>query len=479
MKSLIALYFFILATIQLGLLLGMSHYYRASNVVKPSIYWFASLVVNVLALLLFGLGVIFIDDVSKPGFSFTIANALFFMATISQSLFCRSLNREVSKGIKFLAILATLIFIIFFEILRIHSTFEVRTIAIVSLIMSLLIWQLYELSKMRKLQNSPQLTYLQYATAVEIFFALTRLLILGISVASIRQVDQIPQILIFCTIAQLVTNTISYVAIGGYWAEKIALSNAKVALENDVIKKLLIEREDLISHLSKANKTAATGALSASIAHELNQPIAAIQLNTQFFQEKLASNELDHQAIKDIAKSIEHDNARIANIVATLRGIFKEDQVTAAPIAINPLIESLIPIILPQARDKGVQVTFDLKAMQLLSLNTGEFQQVILNLVNNAIDSLSGLNIPGKIIRISTRDLDGQVEVCISDNGQGVEQDLIPNLFELMKSNKSAGMGLGLWLSKHIIERHQGKIGYQTSHAGGAEFVIRIPLQLI
>jgi signal transduction histidine kinase len=269
------------------------------------------------------------------------------------------------------------------------------------------------------------------------------------------------------------------VAIGGYWAEKIALSNAKVALENDVIKKLLIEREDLISHLSKANKTAATGALSASIAHELNQPIAAIQLNTQFFQEKLALNELDHQAIKDIAKSIEHDNARIANIVATLRGIFKEDQVTAAPIAINPLIESLIPIILPQARDKGVQVTFDLNAMQLLSLNTGEFQQVILNLVNNAIDSLSGLNIPEKIIRISTRDLDGQVEVCISDNGQGVEQDLIPNLFELMKSNKSAGMGLGLWLSKHIIERHQGKITYQTSHAGGAEFVIRMPLQLI
>ena len=117
--------------------------------------------------------------------------------------------------------------------------------------------------------------------------------------------------------------------------------------------------------------------------------------------------------------------------------------------------------------------------MQLLSLNTGEFQQVILNLVNNAIDSLSGLNIQEKIILISTKDLDGHVEVCISDNGEGVAQQLIPSLFELMKSNKSAGMGLGLWLSKHIIERHQGKITYQTSHAGGAEFVIRMPLQLI
>jgi signal transduction histidine kinase len=478
MKPLIALYFFILATIQLGLLLGMSHYYRASNVLKPSIYWLASLVFNVVALVLFGLGVIFIEDVSKPGFSFTIANLLFFMATISQGLFCRSLNRGISKGIKSSAIVSGIVFIFFFEILRVHSSFEMRTFFIVSLIVGLLFWQLYELFLTRRLQDSPQLTYLQYATAIEIFFALARLIILGISVAAIKQVDQIPQVLIFCTIAQLVTNTISYVAIGGYWAEKIASSNAKVALENDVIKKLLIEREDLISHLSKANKTAVTGALSASIAHELNQPIAAIQLNTQFFQEKLSSTELDHQAIKEIAKSIEHDNARIANIVSTLRGIFKEDQIEATAIGIDHLIQSLIPILTPQARDHGITVNTNLNSQQLVAINAGEFQQVILNLVNNSIDALASLDIKEKIVSIASHDDASYVEISISDNGQGVAQDLIPNLFELMKSNKSAGMGLGLWLSKHIVERHQGKITYQTSTDGGAEFVIRIPLEL-
>jgi signal transduction histidine kinase len=479
MKSLIALYFFILATIQLGLLMGMLHYYRASNVLKPSIYWLASLVFNILALVLFGLGVIFIDDVSKPGFSFTIANSLFFIATISQGLFCRSLSRDVSKGIKYAALMAVITFIFFFEILRAHSSFEMRTFVIVGLIMALLFWQLYELFTVRRLQNSPQLTYLQYATAVEIFFAGTRLIILGVSVATIKQVDQIPQVLIFCTIAQLVTNTISYVAIGGYWAEKISLSNAKAALENDVIKKLLIEREDLISHLSKANKTAATGALSASIAHELNQPIAAIQLNAQFFQEKLASGDFDRHAIQEIARSIEHDNSRIANIVSTLRGIFKEDQTMAEPIGIDRLVESLIPILTPQARDHGITINTNLNSEHLVAINAGEFQQVILNLVNNSIDSLSGLDLKNKIVSIASSDHPSHVEVSISDNGQGVAQDLIPNLFELMKSNKSAGMGLGLWLSKHIIERHQGKITYQTSHAGGAEFVIRIPLQMV
>ncbi len=479
MKSLIALYFFILATIQLGLLLGMSHYYRASNLVKPSIYWLASLAFNILALVLFGLGVIFIDDVSKPGFSFTIANGLFFIATISQGLFCRSLNQEISKRIKNFAIISTIIFIVFFELLRVHSTFEVRTFGIVVLIMGLLFWQLYELSAARRLQNSPQLSYLQYATVVEIFFAVTRLIVLGISAVAIKQVDQIPQVLIFCTIAQLVTNTISYVAIAGYWAEKIALSNAQVVLENDVIKKLLIEREGLISHLSKANKTAATGALSASIAHELNQPIAAIQLNTQFFQEKLNSNELDPQAIKEIVKSIEHDNARIANIVSTLRGIFREEQISTKSIALDTLVDSLIPIILPQARDRGIQAAFNLNSKQLVAINSSEFQQVILNLVNNAMDSLSQLNMMDKKILIQTKDLDGYVELSFSDNGPGVPQELIPSLFELMKTNKSAGMGLGLWLSKHIVERHQGKITYQAAPSGGAEFVIRLPLELV
>ena len=100
MKLLIALYFYILATIQLGLLLGVYHYYRSQSAVRPSSYWMGSLVVSILALAIFGTGVLTIEDVSKPEFNFTIANTLFYVAAILQLLFCRSLNQPISKRIE-------------------------------------------------------------------------------------------------------------------------------------------------------------------------------------------------------------------------------------------------------------------------------------------------------------------------------------------------------------------------------------------
>ncbi len=479
MKALIALYFFILAMIQLGLLAGVSHYYKPANMIRPSTYWLGSLVANILALIVFGVGLFFISSAEKPAINFTIANTFFYIAAIYQWLFCRSLANPISPKLDWIAKFSIIIFIIIFETLRQFGNFEIRTSFMVGLATILFSSQIYELAKIRKKDASPQLRYLQYATIVEMLFALSRVAILFSNTFTIQRVEQLPQALIFFTIAQLVTNTIAYIAIGSYWAEKISIANTKSAAENETIKKLLVERDGLISHLSNANKTAMTGALSASIAHELNQPIAAIQLNTQFFQSKLSGNELDLQSLKDIAKSIEYDNSRIANIVNTLRGIFKEERVSTKLVDLHVILDGIIPIVLPQARDHGVQLQSDLQSNKLVALNASEFQQVFLNLINNAIDSLSDSNISDKKILVKTRDFDDFVEMSISDNGSGVPADLVPSLFELMKTNKKAGMGLGLWLTKHIVERHQGKISYQTSEMGGAEFVIRIPLELV
>lgn len=479
MQSLIALYFFILAMIQLGLLAGVSHYYKSENTIKPSQYWLGSLAANISALLVFGVGLLFISNAEKPAINFTVANTFFYIAAIYQWLFCRSLSREIPPRLDFIAKISILVFAIIFEFLRHFGNFEIRTSFMVFLATILFTSQFFELVKIRRGDRSPQLKYLQYATVVEMCFALVRLAILTSTTFTIQRVEQLPQALIFFTIAQLVTNTIAYIAIGSYWAEKVSLANARSSSENEMIKKLLVEREDLISHLSKANKTAMTGALSASIAHELNQPIAAIQLNTQFFQTKLSANEWDLQSLRDIAKSIEHDNARIANIVATLRGIFKEERVSTQLVDLRTIIDGIVPIVLPQARDQGIQLQFDQQSQKRVALNTGEFQQVLLNLINNAIDSLAESSISDKTILIKTKDLDHFVEMTISDNGHGVAAELVPSLFELMKTNKKSGMGLGLWLTKHVVERHQGKITYQTSDWGGAEFVIRIPLELV
>jgi signal transduction histidine kinase len=479
LKPLIALYFFILGTIQLGLWIGLLRNYSSKNMVKPSHYWLTSLVTNIIALFIFGLGVLFVENVRNPEFNFTVANTFFYIAALFQWLFCKSLNQVISKRFDLFAKVSIIPFFIIFELLRQFGNFELRVLYMVCVIFALFTSQLYELKKFKQIDSSPQLTYMQVATSIELLFAISRMVILFIGVANIQKLEQLPQILIFVTIAQLVANTVAYIAIGSYWTEKMAIARSVALNENQVVKNLLFEREELISSLLIANKTAATGALSASIAHELNQPVAAISLNTEFIQRKLSEGLADSDGLKEVITHIQQDNHRIAKIVSTLRDIFRQDEIKTSDVHLDELIEQIKPIILPQARDLKVNLNFDLNVNQSIPMNSNEISQVLINLLNNSIEALSNTDQSNKEINIHTRVFGNYVELKISDNGPGVPEQLKASIFDLMKTNKKQGMGLGLWLCKHIIDRHQGRISHQQSSLGGAEFLIQLPIECI
>ena len=476
MKLLIALYFYILATIQLGLLLGVYHYYRSQNRVRPSPYWMWSLVVSVFALATFGTGILTIEDVAKPEFNFTIANSLFYVAAILQLLFCRSLNKPISQRLKYAFALSVLIFIPFFEWMRITGTFESRTSVICLITGSFFIWQILQLREKRRATPSRQLMYLQYATTAELFFAIGRLSVVIASGFTIRQVEQIPQLLILLTITQIVMNTLAYIAIGGYWSERIALASAKSQVENEEIKSLLLERENLISNLLKANKTAATGALSASIAHELNQPLGASQLNIQFLQKKLSEGHLSTEQTQEVLNALLADNRRASNIIQSLRSIFSDGKIGVERIDIKLLIEAVLQITKPEIQAQHIQVVLRLNSSAYVNINRGEIQQVLLNLINNAIQALSISTNASRSLEIQSEDMPGGIQLIVRDSGDGVPLDAQPHLFELLSStSKRSGMGLGLWLCHHIVSRHGGSIRYQDATGGGAEFVIFLP----
>ena len=232
MKPLIALYFFILALIQAGLLLGIYNYYRAQTTVRASKYWMSSLLISVLALIIFGAGVLTIDDVSRPQFNFTVANSLFIAAAIFQGFFCISLTRSISSRDFTVAGIGFLIFFVSFEALRREGSFESRTIFMAALASMLYVWQILAIRKKRKLEPSIQLQYLQYVSSAELFFAISRAIILSVQSFAIRDVGQLPQVLIFFTIFQLVMNTLAYIAIGGYWSEHISKANLRSEMEN-------------------------------------------------------------------------------------------------------------------------------------------------------------------------------------------------------------------------------------------------------
>ena len=111
----------------------------------------------------------------------------------------------------------------------------------------------------------------------------------------------------------------------------------------------------------------------------------------------------------------------------------------------------------------------------LVQANRGEIQQVLLNLVNNAIQALTTSSQPLKKLMIEARHVEGGVLLTVADNGDGIPESSQNQLFELLSSTKTSGMGLGLWLCKHIITRHGGSIEFVPNDGGGAKFIVILP----
>ena len=218
MKLLISLYFFILAIIQAGLLLGVFFYYRAKLTVRPGQFWIPSLFFSVLALSTFGIGILWVEDVMNPQFNFTVSNTLFYIAAALQALFFSSLNRVVSKK-EFIAFgISALIFFGTFEAMRVAGTYESRTIFLASIMSLLFLWQIIQLKIKRKRNPSIALRLLQYLSFIEMALNLYRIFFLFSSSTVISMVSEIPQILILITVGILLINTLSYIFTVAYWA---------------------------------------------------------------------------------------------------------------------------------------------------------------------------------------------------------------------------------------------------------------------
>ena len=231
----------------------------------------------------------------------------------------------------------------------------------------------------------------------------------------------------------------------------------------------------LIDSLVWANKTAATGALSASIAHELNQPLGAVQINSEFMKLQLSNGRFDEALLKDLAEKIVQDNLRAGSIIQSLRSIFNEDQPNANAIDLGDIVQSVLQITNPELSRRNIHVKLRLASKTICKINAPEIQQVLLNLLNNAIHALSSVERADKEITIEIARVKDGATITISDNGPGISPERKEKIFELASSGKRSGMGLGLWLCKQIVTRNKGTITYEDIPTGGAQFSIRLP----
>jgi signal transduction histidine kinase len=473
------IFFIVFSLIGLGLFLSAIYQYRANRASGLSIYW--PLSVGIFSLSSFSFGI----ALWTHKFFLTIANTTFIVSVFLLIFLYRSWNQRPFTKIQTLLLWLIPVFIFFFyDYLRVMpETFKYR-VALITITQELfLAWQIWELKKYYKVDRTILVRWLIFLSAFTLLGEICRTLwvLIGSTQTNFFLYAQDALALSLLWIGYGSTILI-YVALGSFYLEKQITKENKIANalesskeENQKITELLKEKERLIYGLMKANKTAATGALSASIAHELNQPLGASNLNIQFLKMKLEKGVLNPELGKEILDSLEADNQRAATIVKSLRSIFTEGESNAQEVQLGDLIAKVLDIIKPELKSKNIQIQLRVDEDLPLSVNPAEIEQVILNLLNNAVQALANSGTLQRRIAIEASKVGKLVHLSISDNGTGVSLEFKSHLFELLSTTRQTGMGLGLWLCKHIVTRYSGSIHYEDVIGGGAKFVIELP----
>ena len=473
------IFFIVFALITFAILLSAIPQFQAPRSDWPSIYWPLSISFYTLSCLSFGIAL----WVNK--FLLTIANTSLLMSSLALVFLYRSWGERPFNKIQTLLIwLIPLGVAILYEPLRVTPDTFLHRVALITITQEILVtWQLWELIKFYKKDRSRVVSWLIFLTAFTLIGNIFRTyrILTGDSPTNIflYTEDAFALGLRWITYA---SNIMTFVALGMFYFQKQLTKENQIANalkstkeENEKITELLKEKEHLIYGLMKANKTAATGALSASIAHELNQPLGASSLNIQFLKMKLEKGVLNPALGKEILDSLEHDNKRAATIVKSLRSIFTEGESNAQEVQLSDLIAKVLDIVKPELKSKNIQIQLRVDDGLVIKVNPAEIEQVILNLVNNAAQALANAGTLQRRIAIEAIKAGQLVRLTVSDNGNGVPVEFKSHLFELLSTTKQTGMGLGLWLCKHIVTRYSGSIHYEDAIGGGAKFVVEFP----
>jgi C4-dicarboxylate-specific signal transduction histidine kinase len=261
----------------------------------------------------------------------------------------------------------------------------------------------------------------------------------------------------------------------------MARESEKLAIEREKItQSLLRERTDLMARLAMVGKHAQSGALSASIAHELNQPLAAIKLNIQEARRMACSISPLSSALTllpILLERIEQDNQRAASIVRRVRQMFTQKQSQTESLVLDSVVHNIVECMSQRLATEGVQIDLVLDTAAPFRFASGEMEHVLMNLIDNAIDAFERTPEGEKRIDIRTWRDTGWVYLSVSDTGPGVPDNLRETVFELSETSKLHGMGVGLWLSRYIVERHGGFLRLSPQSQPGARFLVQVPDQ--
>ena len=241
------------------------------------------------------------------------------------------------------------------------------------------------------------------------------------------------------------------------------------------LKALLFEREEIIRQLTLSNKSAGMGALVASFAHELNQPLTATLLHAELIGSHLKQAELDKDMLQNVSEFIVSDTQRAADIIRKLRNLFRMSKGEFQRIDFKQLVIDVLDMVHAKLQTSRVEVSTQFASHFELTGDLTQLQQVVLNLINNAVDALNLVDRHPRQLRITGEAHEGYLLLTVTDNGPGIPVENQEAVFSLFKTSKSDGMGVGLWLSQSIVESHGGMLTFTTEPGQGCTFTLKLP----
>lgn len=268
---------------------------------------------------------------------------------------------------------------------------------------------------------------------------------------------------------------------------QIALVTAVVLIQAGLITVLLrehrrrqvaeVQSRQRMAELAHVGRVSTAGELTASIAHEINQPLGAILMSAESAEFILKSPSPDIPELGDIVSDILQNNRRATDVIQRMRSLLKKAPFELKSLDLNDLARETVEFLSALAIGRKVELLSVITPYALPILGDRiQLQQVVVNLVVNGIDAMNETPSENHTISIRTSRVEQFAELSVSDRGPGIPEDKLEEVFEPFFTTKAEGMGMGLSITRTIIEAHNGLICAKNQDHGGASFRIRLPL---
>ena len=428
---------------------------------------------------IFGIALINLEpQFLRPELLFTL-NASVWISNVCVLFSTYALSSTTNLRKFTLAILCSAIYASAIEVLR-YQNASINTLTLfVSITDVLFCFWTYFICKSTKendLQNNLFFGWFKYIEVMLGLFAIIRIISCLTNDAPINaRIPSTPATIFY--ILFMILNVFRYIS---YQSLRISWVDPRTNSINPLNRNLAVvtqEKNSLLQGLIASNRVIGIGAMASSLAHQLSQPLTTIGLQTETLKRDVSKDSQNGDTVIALDK-INVQLSKLSNLVLNLRQLFNTNQNEFYSINLSSAIDEIIEIIEPTINSKNIHLKQSIaKELNILG-DAIQIQQVLINLLNNAIDAIETSNPPIREIRLAASSVNDLATIYIKDTGGGIDSKALPSIFELYKTTKKDGMGIGLWLSKTIINRHRGDIFAENNSIGGATFTIKLPLSL-